>query len=1326
MTTEKGIYIQVINRIFLLMLGIVVFCVPSDVSCAEEVSGLVVSASREWDEVTKEYIHAPQKEVTVVCSVFDVTLLHFCYREYDENGVLKEHVLQAENLIVTKDGEPVESDVDFEDSDQISCRGMITFLFKEPGDYCISSSLEGQEGSFVTIHVSEPTRGFFTEPYCSNRNRHYFFPYNDNNVIYYILPEDEQLNDNGNINSGYPITVSARIEGNYYEITGEEVSEFLTYELLEGFTNVYKLTLNTDVLENGYNNYAISMYTISRDDSAEWNFDILNVGDGLSDKIGLIITKDTPQSELTEYADWGLTKSSDYYLLTANNFHYYLAYYDYDENYNLIEIRPDIEDIRITKNNIDMTNDVAICMDSDGRYEIQFEETGIYKLIVSMEDGREDAVHIYVENCEAGFYEALPPTKPISYTYYLNEKNNIVYYVVPESEKLDGKNVFSVLVNNESLLAERQPEYFTYELVEGSNNIYKITLQTNNEEVKQWELHAYSEYARKSSTLFVKRNIMSGLTVSTYWWGEESEGTLGHDVQREVTATCSVFEITSLGFCYHEVDEDGNLQEYRLNAEELTITRDGEPAGDYVDVANYPDDLRNVRFRFKQPGDYIVSSSVEGQDDSVVTIHVPEPSTGFFTEPECSNKNRTYFYPYDDKNVIYYILPENTRLIEMDSFLDGNPLYIQINTAEGLQNVPYDETQQYVSYELLEENSRVCKLTFNVDKLDTVDYCYLHVYYESTDGSFGEIRNDYLCVGSSEDDRIGLSVVWGARDSAFDGTIENIMKKEMTTYMNASGVDSYDFIFYDYNEKGELVEIIPELENIKIMKQGVDVTEDVSLWQNSYGSYEISFQESGKYRVVVTLDDGREDVVDIYVENHLYGFYSTPVVDVYELTKFELKKRNRVVYYILSDYMKLNENADVNAGMPFAISVNGSKVSQELQAEYFSYELVEGTQNVYKITFQTDKTKEELSNFNFYVYYEDTATAESQMDYLFVTNEIPAKELTTEEPTTEEPTTEELTTEEPKVEEPTTEEPTMEEPATEEPTTEEPTTEEPTTEEPTTEESTTETSPVEGTVGKQESVFQLSDVVINSIDTQTYHAKAIEPEVLVTYQGNQLIQGRDYTIEYKNNISVGTADILLTGIGDYSGTKEMHFQIEPYKVDGLSEILKGKDGEIYRAVYTKKKITLKTAFRLSYMIGGERQYLEPKEGRDYTSKYYNNNKIGMARIVYTFKGNYTGSVVKKFLIVPPTTKITKVKKSGNSLVISWKKISSCDRYEIYRATSKKGKYKKIATIKGKSKISYKDKKAKKGKKYYYKVKACKKVSGTLYKSGWSNVKTGKR
>ncbi len=56
----------------------------------------------------------------------------------------------------------------------------------------------------------------------------------------------------------------------------------------------------------------------------------------------------------------------------------------------------------------------------------------------------------------------------------------------------------------------------------------------------------------------------------------------------------------------------------------------------------------------------------------------------------------------------------------------------------------------------------------------------------------------------------------------------------------------------------------------------------------------------------------------------------------------------------------------------------------------------------------------------------------------------------------------------------------------------------------------------------------------------------------------------------------------------------------------------------------------------------------------------------------------------------------------NAVKVVWKKTKNAKQYQVYRATSKKGKYKKVATTKS---LSYTNKSLTTGKTYYYKVRA---------------------
>ena len=88
---------------------------------------------------------------------------------------------------------------------------------------------------------------------------------------------------------------------------------------------------------------------------------------------------------------------------------------------------------------------------------------------------------------------------------------------------------------------------------------------------------------------------------------------------------------------------------------------------------------------------------------------------------------------------------------------------------------------------------------------------------------------------------------------------------------------------------------------------------------------------------------------------------------------------------------------------------------------------------------------------------------------------------------------------------------------------------------------------------------------------------------------------------------------------------------------------------------------------------------------------------------------------------PKAVKNVKAKATKKGIQIKWKKVSGASGYYIYRSTKKNKGYKKIhAVTKGKAQ-SYLDKKARKGKTYYYKIKTYKKVNGRKVTSNWSKV-----
>ena len=104
----------------------------------------------------------------------------------------------------------------------------------------------------------------------------------------------------------------------------------------------------------------------------------------------------------------------------------------------------------------------------------------------------------------------------------------------------------------------------------------------------------------------------------------------------------------------------------------------------------------------------------------------------------------------------------------------------------------------------------------------------------------------------------------------------------------------------------------------------------------------------------------------------------------------------------------------------------------------------------------------------------------------------------------------------------------------------------------------------------------------------------------------------------------------------------------------------------------------------------------------------------------------TTAVKKTTVSNPKAPTIKSLKKSGKKAVkITYKKVSGVSGYQIYMSTKKKSGYKKIATLSSK-KSSYTKGKLKKGKKYYFKVRTMKKVSGKYRYSSFSKVRSIKR
>ena len=97
----------------------------------------------------------------------------------------------------------------------------------------------------------------------------------------------------------------------------------------------------------------------------------------------------------------------------------------------------------------------------------------------------------------------------------------------------------------------------------------------------------------------------------------------------------------------------------------------------------------------------------------------------------------------------------------------------------------------------------------------------------------------------------------------------------------------------------------------------------------------------------------------------------------------------------------------------------------------------------------------------------------------------------------------------------------------------------------------------------------------------TYNKKAQKPDVIVKdSKGKVLKNGTDYTVTYSNKSSkkIGSYKVKITFKGNYTGTKELTYKINP---KGTSLVRLGKGSERFRVVWKAQK-TETTGYEIQY------------------------------------------------------------------------------------------------------------------------------------------------
>ena len=162
-------------------------------------------------------------------------------------------------------------------------------------------------------------------------------------------------------------------------------------------------------------------------------------------------------------------------------------------------------------------------------------------------------------------------------------------------------------------------------------------------------------------------------------------------------------------------------------------------------------------------------------------------------------------------------------------------------------------------------------------------------------------------------------------------------------------------------------------------------------------------------------------------------------------------------------------------------------------------------------------------------------------------------------------------------------------------------------------------------------------ITVTGLDAKgyAYTGRPLTPNVVVKNGTSTLTRNKDYTVSYDKNIEVGTADVIITGMGNYSGSRTEHFNINARVLTSANianipaQTFIGYTNSIHSA-YKTVEPDVKVIWGGTTLI----------KDVDYTVSYLYNKAVGTGKVIVQAKpgsdadhpARYTGSAEKTFTI----------------------------------------------------------------------------------------------
>ena len=258
----------------------------------------------------------------------------------------------------------------------------------------------------------------------------------------------------------------------------------------------------------------------------------------------------------------------------------------------------------------------------------------------------------------------------------------------------------------------------------------------------------------------------------------------------------------------------------------------------------------------------------------------------------------------------------------------------------------------------------------------------------------------------------------------------------------------------------------------------------------------------------------------------------------------------------------------------------------------------------------------------------------------------------------------------------------------------------------------------ERAVPKKDDPFSVDATFTVEKPAFNYTGNPIEPGVLVTYKGEQLEEGRDYSVAYSNNIDLGMANVDVYGMGEYSGVKHLQFKI--------------RIGATKKVTCTNVASGMKVSWE---KVNGATRYKVYRDGKlifttsalvvtDKDVKYNNGTKYVYKVVAYA-KGFGDSDVFRTatcYRLMPVGIK-SLTNPAAGQMTVTYDKCSGSTGYVVRYGLKSDMSDARVITVAGANTLSRTFSGMKKGKLYYVQVRTYKLDNGVRYYSGYCTTKT---